>query len=70
MKIKLETKWSKFQEQAKEAYVELRSQDSLALKIRNLTIDLEFESEYFTYYWDLFHNLVTLGFPRFYQLCL
>ena len=70
MKTKLETKWSKFQEQAKEAYVKLRSQDSLALKIRNLTIDLEFESEYFTYYWDIFHNLVTFGLPHFYQLCL
>ena len=50
MKTKLEAQMTRFQEQAKEAYVELRSQDSLALKIRNLTTDLELEFEYFAYY--------------------
>ena len=49
-KTKIEDRMAKFQEQANEAYIDIRSQASLALMIRNLTIEMELEFEYFAYY--------------------
>ena len=57
----------KYKVQAKEAYVTLRGEYHMALEIQRLKTELELESNYFFCYWDKFHNLVTFGFPFYYE---
>ena len=39
----------------------------MALEIQRLKAKLDLESNYFAYYWDKFHNLITFGFPFYYK---
>ena len=68
LKVEITAWMDKYKMQTKEAYLTLRGKDHMPLKIQTLKAELELEFNYFAYYWNKFHNLVTYGFPFYYEI--